>query len=110
MHLHAEDAFELPAFFIEIDRVIREVLSERLGRSVQGLRMEELKGLLGERGLPPGEADRVIALLEECDRARFAPGSVAGDPASLAATLERANELIDFLEKAPLRGQMSADP
>jgi len=45
----------------------------------------------------------VIALLEECDRARFAPGSAGGDAASLATTLERASELIDLVEKAPLR-------
>ena len=106
-HLEAADGQrrrgEAGAFFIEIDRVIREALSARLRCPVKGLRMEELRALLGERGLPALESDRVIVLLEECDRARFAPGNVGGDAAYLATTLERASDLIDLVEKAPLR-------
>jgi hypothetical protein len=111
-HLRAADAHrargETGAFFIEIDRVIREVLSGRIGRPVTGLRMDELRALIADRGLPAADCDRVIALLEECDRARFAPGGVVSDAASLAAIVERASELIDAVERAPLREEARA--
>ncbi len=109
-HLSAADGHrqrgEVGAFFIEIDRVIREALSSRLGRPVKGLRMDELRALLGARGLASTEADRIIALLEECDHARFAPRTAtvgpAGDAVSLGTALDLASELIDFIEKASL--------
>jgi BatD DUF11 like domain len=107
-HLAAADGYrqrgETGAFFIEIDRVIREALTSKLGCPVKGLRWDELRTLLGARGLPAAEADRVIAVLEECDRARFAPGGVdaAGQSASLRAALDGASDLIDLIEKAPI--------
>jgi hypothetical protein len=115
-HLSAADRHRLRgeagAFFIEIDRVIREALTSRLGHPVKGLRMDELRALLAARGLPVKEIDRVIALLEECDKARFAPGGIgmnvgsdggaASLDSSLATTLDLASDLILFIEKAPL--------
>jgi hypothetical protein len=96
---HLEAGLALP-FFIEIDRVLREVLTSRLGRKVTGLSREELRPLLGRSGLGEPVAERIIAELEECDRARFAPGSV--DTADMRASLERAAELIFYVEKAPV--------
>lgn len=115
-HLSAADAHkqrgEVGAFFIEIDRVIREALTSRLGRPVKGLRMDELRSLLLARGMAASETDRVIDLLEECDHARFAPRSAsvgpAGDAASLGTALDLASELIDLIEKAPLSGEADA--
>jgi hypothetical protein len=89
--------------YIEIDRVLREVLSARLGLGVSGLRRDELAALLAVRGMPADATTRILAELEACDQARFAPG---GDPAganAMAAALERADELIGVIEKAPLR-------
>jgi hypothetical protein len=110
-HLSAADRHrlrgEVGAFFIEIDRVIRESLTSRLGHPVKGLRMDELGALLSKRGLPATEIDRVIALLEECDRARFAPGDI-GVESSLGATLDLASELILFIEKARLSAEVPA--
>ena len=106
-HLAAADAHrrksESGPFFVEIDRVMREALSSRLGAPVKGLRMDELRALLAGRGVAAADVDRLIALLEECDRARFAPGSV--DAATLGTTLEQAAELIDVVERTPLGGE-----
>ncbi|HEY4185419.1 MAG TPA: BatD family protein [Polyangia bacterium] len=95
---------ELAAFHIEIDRVIRETMSHRLGVPVAGLRMDEVRAHLAALGLAEADADRVVALLEECDRARFAPGSVPSDDAALGATLDRAVEAVGLLEGASRGG------
>jgi hypothetical protein len=97
------DAGQSAAFYIEIDRVLREVLAARLGQSVSGLRMDELAALLAARGMPQNEAARVVAELEACDQARFAPGAETDAATGLTAALERAGELIVGIEKAPLR-------
>ncbi len=99
------DAGRRSAFYIEIDRVVRDVLAARLRRPVTGLRMDELRDLLLARGMPADEAGRVIAELESCDLARFAPAE-AGAAASreqMNTALERAGELIVAIDKAPLR-------
>jgi hypothetical protein len=93
------------AFYVEIDRVLREALSERLGPNVGGLRLDELAALLVARGLPASETDGVVRALETGDEARFAPGGEKADPAALSAALTRAEELIDAIEKAPLGGE-----
>jgi hypothetical protein len=99
------DTGRWPAFHIEIDRVLREVLTARLRRPVSGLRMDELRDLLLERGMSADEAGRVIAALEGCDLARFAPATADAAAAreQMSAALERAGELIVAIDKAPLR-------
>ena len=90
-------------FYIEIERVLREVLASRLGRSVMGLRHDELSALLAARGTPAELTARVLTELEACDQARFAPGGQTEAGAAMAETLGRADELIGAVEKAPLR-------
>jgi hypothetical protein len=90
-------------FYIEIERVLREVLASRLGRSVVGLRHDELSTLLAARGMPADVTARLLAELEACDQARFSPGGQTEAGAAMAATLGRADELIGVVEKAPLR-------
>lgn len=97
------EAGRAAAFYIEIERVLREVLAARLGTSVTGLRHDELSALLGERGMPVEATARVLAELEACDLARFAPGADTETAAAMTAALERADELIGLIEKAPLR-------
>lgn len=94
---------ELGAFYNELDRLVREALSHRLGATAAGLRMDELREHLGTLGLAGADTARVVTLLEDCDRARFAPGSMASDDASLAAALERAGEVVAAIESAPGR-------
>jgi hypothetical protein len=92
-------------FYIEIDRVLRDQLASRLGQSVAGLRMDELSARLRARGMADEAAARVIAELEECDLARFAPGAGGVGRERMTASLERAAELIEAIEKAPLRAE-----
>lgn len=89
-------------FYVEIDRVLRGALSERLSSELGGLRLDELGSLLRARGLPAEATGQVVAALEACDEARFAPGGTSADPAALAAMLSRASELIDAVAEAPL--------
>jgi hypothetical protein len=111
-HLRAavahRDAGRAADFYIEIDRVLREVLTGRLGRGVSGLRHDELSALLGERGMRPDLTTRVLAELEACDQARFAPGGETVGPQAMSAALERADELIGLVEKATLREESRA--
>ena len=104
--LHAaaahRDAGRAAAFYVEIERVLREALSEKLGVPVGGLRLDELADLLAARGMPAADVANVRSVLEACDEARFSPGGEpAGRPAQ-DAMLERAAALIDVVEKAPL--------
>jgi hypothetical protein len=95
-------------FYGEIDRVLREALSERLGTGLGGLRFDELGALLRARGLPDQQTTSVVGAIEACDEARFAPAAAAADPAALAAMLARAEVLIDGIERAELGGEARA--
>jgi len=89
---------QVAAFYIEIERVLRETLSHRLGVPAAGLTMEDVRARATELGLTPADADKLVAALEECDRARFAPGSVPSDDAALGVALDRAAELAAQVE------------
>ncbi|HVU50124.1 MAG TPA: BatD family protein [Polyangia bacterium] len=102
------DAGRATAFYIEIDRVLREVLAARLGRGVTGLRRDELEATLGERGMPADLTARLLAELESCDQARFAPGGETEGTAAMSAALERADELIGLVEKTRLSEEARA--
>ena len=95
-------------FYAEIDRVVREALSERLATPVGGLHLDELRALLAARGLGDKEAAEVISVLVACDEARFAPGGSAADPGALAAMETRAAELVAAIERAPLPAEIRA--
>lgn len=95
-----------PACFLEIDRVLREFLSGKLGRQVTGLSRDELRALLLSAGLAPELAQATLETLEECDRARFAPGDVSTEEA--AASLDRAGDVITRIEKTKLEGEVRA--
>jgi hypothetical protein len=97
------DAGRASDFYIEIERVLREVLAARLDHGVTGLRRDELEALLAERGMPANLTARVLAELEACDQARFAPGGETEAAAAMGAALDRADELIGLIEKARLR-------
>lgn len=95
------EAGQAGPFFIEIDRVLREFLSGKLSRPVTGLSRDELRSLLAAAGLAPELTDKTIAALEECDRARFTPGS--SSEAEMREALDRAGEVILQIERARLR-------
>jgi hypothetical protein len=82
-------------FFMEIERVLRELLAAKLGEPVTGLPRDELRELLRARGFAP---EGIIAELEECDHARFAPGGTT--EAAMRTALERSGDIILQMEKA----------
>jgi hypothetical protein len=96
------EAGRAAAFYVEIERVLRDALSEKLRVPVGGLRNEELSTLLGARGLSADDVARLLAVLAACDEARFSPGGEPAERPALDAMLERAATMIDVIEKAPL--------
>lgn len=101
---HLKEGRDSP-FFNEIDRVLREFLSGKLGRPVTGLSREELAALLLEAGVSDELSGRALAALDACDRGRFAPGGVgSGD---MEAALEGAGEIIFQIEKSHLRTEVT---
>jgi hypothetical protein len=108
-HLSAAEAHRrqhhVGPFFAEIERVIRESIAAQLGRPVTGMQSAELREQLHARGLPAHEVEDVIGALEECDRARFAPGTVAEPETTMSAAVTRASGLIARLARVPREGK-----
>jgi hypothetical protein len=89
-------------FHAEVARALTGYLADKQGIAVAAMTREELGRALAERGHPPGTVRAVLAVLDECDRARFAPG--AADLQSQQARLDRAERLLGELEKVRRTG------
>jgi hypothetical protein len=87
--------------FSEIERVLREFLTGKLGTQIAGLSWDELRFALAQAGVAPKLVDATLAALEDCDRARFSPGSLS--PEEVRTARDRAGEIILQIEKAALR-------
>ncbi|HKC60284.1 MAG TPA: BatD family protein [Myxococcales bacterium] len=85
-------------FHAEVARALTGYLADKQGIAVAGLTREELGRELLARGHLPGTVRAVLGVLDECDRARFAPGGA--DLALQEARLERAGRLLGELDKA----------
>jgi hypothetical protein len=81
----------------EIERVLREFLTGKVGRTVAGMSHDELRAALASLGATAALVDATIAALDISDRARFAPGSITAEEASTA--IDRAGEIIEDFEK-----------
>ena len=81
----------------EIERVLSEFLTGKIGRPVAGMAREELRAALASIGAGPGLTESTISALDTCDRARFAPGSINPEEASRA--IDHAGEIIEAFEK-----------
>ena len=84
----------------EIERVLREVLAGKLAGAT-GMSREELRAALAKAGASPALIDGIVAALDDCDRARFAPGSITAEEASRA--IDRAAEIIEGFDKLGAR-------
>jgi len=89
-HPHADSV-------VIVRRILLNYLSERLERSVTGLTLEQLDGLLQEIKVAPGLIERVRELLVQLEIDRFAPPGAAG-PASSQSLRQSAYRLIEDLE------------
>jgi hypothetical protein len=78
----------------------------RLGSTAAGMARDELQRAMAAEGASPELVAGLVAALDDCDRARFAPGSITADEASHA--IDRASELIEGVGKlAPRTGGAS---
>jgi hypothetical protein len=90
---------EPAAFYAEVSRAITGYLGDKQHIVAAGLTREELTAALHERGHPDETVRKVLRVLDDCDRARFAPGS--GEAPAREAMLGRADQLIGELEDRP---------
>jgi hypothetical protein len=95
-------AGKLAPSLAEIERVLREFLTGKIGRTVAGMSRDELRAALEALGAAPVLLDGTIAALDTCDRARFAPGSITTEEASNA--IDQAGEIIEEFEKLKSSG------
>jgi hypothetical protein len=58
-------------FHATLGKLLHELAVERAGAEGVGLPRPELLRLLGQHGVPPAEVERLRALLDRCDAARF---------------------------------------
>jgi BatD DUF11 like domain len=86
----------------EIERVLREFLTGKIGRPVSGMSRDELRAALASIGASHRLVDATVSALDLCDRARFAPGSITQEEAS--ASIDQAGEIIEEFEKLATGG------
>ena len=89
---------EAGAFYAEVARAITGYLGDKQGVVAAGLTREELARALGERGHAEELVSRVLRVLDDCDRARFAPRS--GEVTAREAMLTRADQAIGDLDRS----------
>jgi len=83
----------------EIERVLSEFLTGKVGRPVSGMSRDELRAALGRLGAGKALTETTVGTLDICDRARFAPGDINQEEASRA--IDRASEIIEAFERLP---------
>jgi tetratricopeptide (TPR) repeat protein len=84
------------AFYAEVSRALRQYVGDKLNASATGMTHAELSERVQAAGVPAESAARLVALLERCDAARFAPGSMGGE--RLRETLAEAESLVVALD------------
>ena len=84
------------AFYADVSRALRQFVGDKLNVSATGMTYEMLRERVVEAGAPEEIAGRLVQVLERCDAARFAPGSMAGE--QLRGMLGEAESLLVALE------------
>ena len=88
---------ESVAFYAEIVRAVTGYLADKQGIAAAGLTRDELVSALLARGQPEEPVRRLVRILDDCDRARFAPGS--GESPAREAMLGRADQVLGELDR-----------
>jgi hypothetical protein len=88
---------ESVAFYTEIARAVTVYLADKQGVAPAGLTREELAAALSARGHPEETVRRLLRVLDDCDRARFAPGS--SEAPAREAMLGRADQVLNELDR-----------
>ncbi len=84
------------AFYAEVSRALLHYVGDKLNVSAIGSTHGALHEQVHAAGAPEMLCDRLIAMLERCDAARFAPGSMGGE--RLREVLSEAEGLIVDLD------------
>jgi hypothetical protein len=88
---------EASAFYAEVARAVTGYLADKQGVVAAGLTRDELSAALAQRGHADELVSRVLRVLDDCDRARFAPRS--GEATAREAMLTRADQIINDLDR-----------
>ncbi len=94
----ALEAGEIGTAYAEVSSALSGYLADRVNLSAAGLTRERVLGELERLGAPEEQARGMLAVLDECDRMRFAPES--GGRGGAERTVRRAEEIIVALEKS----------
>ena len=92
---------QAPEFFAALAMVLQERIGLTLGVTAAGITEEVLGERLRPRGLPEDEAQRVAALFEAINQARYAPGSTVAQLEELRQQAALACKALDQLEAVP---------
>lgn len=87
-----------PAFHATMTQALRRYLATKLGRSAEGLTLEEIERACLERGVDAEKAKGLRDLIEACDQARYLPEGAS--PVGLRETYREACELLEILDKS----------
>lgn len=85
------------AFYEETERALRAFVGQRLGMPATGQTRRQLRDAFTRTDVTEATQDRFFALLDECDRARFAP--TAPDREALTTASDRAHRLVVDLDE-----------
>ena len=80
------------ALFLEIYTAITSFIADRLNISPHGLTTDKIKELLKNHGADDAVVADIIAILQKCDFARFAPSSLT--PEDISSVIARAENVM----------------
>ncbi len=83
-------------FYAEVLTATWGYLSDKMNIALSDLNKDNIANVLDMRGAAPDLRDSVIALLDDCEFAQYAPNLAAGD---MAAVLERAATVMERLQR-----------
>lgn len=86
------------AFYAEVARALRGLVADRLNLAEAGLQTGELEARLRGHGVDDESVAETLAVLEHCDRQRFAPPGE--HPGEKEQFLERAGAIMSTLDRA----------
>jgi hypothetical protein len=86
------------AFYAEVARALTGYLADKQNVAAAGLTRDELQQALVQRGHSDEVTRRLVRVLDDCDRARFAP--TAGEAPAREAMLGRAQQILSDLDRA----------
>ena len=91
-----QKAHEPQSFYAEVARALTQYLADKQGLAAVGMTREELSRALAQRGHARATIDELLAALDDCDHARFAPG--AAEVAAQEGLLARADKVLEALD------------